>query len=160
MWIELDFLKTEGKAHVGREWGCVSKETLRHSRSLACVFHPIFKYFTISDTIRRTEWQESAFWKHQIAAQSIHLPGATWNSLIISTFLSATRERSGSRLWTSLTNILTAFRSFLTESFGCSISLIILGLLHVSLCKVPRYITTYLSEKQILRTTRFNLCRV
>lgn len=40
------------------------------------------------------------------------------------------------------------------------VSLIILGLLHVSLCKVPRYVTTYLSEKQILRTTRFNLCRV
>ena len=57
----------------------------RHSCSLAGVtlIQPIFKYFTISDAIRPTEWREAASRKHQIAAQSIHLPGTTPYSLII-----------------------------------------------------------------------------
>jgi hypothetical protein len=57
----------------------------RHSCSLAgaTLVQPIFKYFTISDAIRPTEWQEAASRKHQIAAQSIHLPGTTPYSLIM-----------------------------------------------------------------------------
>jgi len=57
----------------------------RHSCSLAGVTlaQPVFKYFTTSDAIRPTKWQEAASRKHQIAAQSIHLPDTTPCSLII-----------------------------------------------------------------------------
>jgi len=62
-----------------------------------------FKYVTISGAwwcyltrVRTTECGESACWKHQIAAPSIHPSEAKPASLIIASFLSASRQRVAS----------------------------------------------------------------
>jgi len=90
----------------------------RHSCSLAGVtlVQPIFKYFTISDAIRPTEWQEAASRKHQIAAQSIHLPGTTPYSLIIWDSWVLPEYEMGHDCWHPFTNIQTAFRFYLSPS--------------------------------------------
>jgi len=90
----------------------------RHSCSLAGVtlVQTIFKYFTISDVIRPTEWQEAASRKHQIAAPSIHLPGTTPYSLIIWASWVLPEYEVGHDCWHSFTNIQTTFRFYLSPS--------------------------------------------
>jgi len=130
----------------------------RHSCSLAGVTlaQPVFKYFTTSDAIRPTKWQEAASRKHQIAAQSIHLPDTTPCSLIIWASWVLPEYKVGHDCSQSFTNIQTAFRFYLSPSDKIFwrlnyLSLINLGLRFISLVNIiPQLIPTHLSEVQIL----------